>query len=92
MLHELEYQRPYIKGIALASGGANLPVKTFLQDCPYTLEDVLSDRFYPGEPATDEMMNRFCLEHKTWQTERLCRKLFVTLPGANRSVTATSKT
>lgn len=50
-------QKAYIKGIALASGETNLPVKTFGQDCLYTLEEILSDRFYPGEPATDDLMS-----------------------------------
>jgi Domain of unknown function DUF29 len=49
-------QISYIKGIALASGETNLPRKTFPENCPYTLEEILSDRFYPGEPATDELM------------------------------------
>jgi len=49
-------EKAYIKGIVLASGETNLPMKTFPQDCPYMLEDILSDRFYPGEPATDELM------------------------------------
>lgn len=50
-------QKAYIKGIALASGETNLPVKTFSQDCPYMLEEIMSDRFYPGEPATDDLMD-----------------------------------
>lgn len=50
-------QKAYIKGIALAAGETNLPVKTFPQDCLYTLEEILSDRFYPGEPATDDLMS-----------------------------------
>ncbi len=49
-------EKAYIKGIALATLETNLPVKTFPQDCPYMLEDILSDRFYPGEPAKDEVM------------------------------------
>ncbi|MBD2603928.1 DUF29 domain-containing protein [Scytonema hofmannii FACHB-248] len=57
-------QKAYIKAIVLASGETNLPMKTFPQDCPYTVEDILSDtlseslreRFFPGLPATDEMM------------------------------------
>ncbi len=50
-------QKTYIKGIALAAGATNLPAKTFPQEnCPYTLEDILSDRFYPGEPATEDLM------------------------------------
>lgn len=52
-------QKAYIKAIVLASGETNLP-----KDCPYTLEDILSDtlseslceRFFPGLPATDEIM------------------------------------
>ena len=50
-------QKAYIKGIVLASGDINLPVKTFPQYCLYTLDDILSDRFYPGEPATDDLMD-----------------------------------
>lgn len=49
-------QKAYIKGIALASGETNLPIKTFPQDCPYSIDEILSDRFYPGEPVTDDMM------------------------------------
>lgn len=48
--------KAYVKGIALGSGETNLPVKTFPQNCPYLLEEILSDRFYPGEPATDDLM------------------------------------
>ena len=48
--------KAYVKGIALASGETNLPVKTFPQNCPYLLEEILSDRFYPGEPTTDDLM------------------------------------
>jgi len=54
-LQEIQ-EKAYIKGIVLASGETNLPMKTFPQDCPYMLEDILSDRFYPGEPATDDLM------------------------------------
>jgi hypothetical protein len=49
--------KAYIKGIALASGETNLPLKTFPQDCPYALEDILNDGFYPGEPAMDDLMD-----------------------------------
>ncbi|BAZ53328.1 hypothetical protein NIES4103_60020 [Nostoc sp. NIES-4103] len=48
--------KAYVKGIALAAGETNLPVKTFPQNCPYLLEEILSDRFYPGEPATNDLM------------------------------------
>lgn len=43
-------QKAYIKAIVLAS------VKRFPQDCPYTVEDILSVRFFPGSPATDEII------------------------------------
>ncbi|MFB8793046.1 MAG: DUF29 family protein [Microcoleus sp.] len=46
----------YVKGMVLASGETNLPRKTFPENCPYGLEDIFSDRFYPGEPATDDVM------------------------------------
>jgi hypothetical protein len=49
-------QIAYTKGIALASGETNLPLKTFPENCPYTLEEILRDGFYPGEPATDDVM------------------------------------
>lgn len=48
--------KTYIKATVLASGETNLPLKTFPQDCPYIVEDILSDRFYPGTRATDEIM------------------------------------
>jgi hypothetical protein len=46
----------YIKGMALASVETNLPRKTFPENCPYTLEEIFSEAFYPGEPATDDVM------------------------------------
>jgi signal transduction histidine kinase len=49
-------QIAYIKGIALAAGETNLPRKIFPDTCPYALEEILSDRFYPGEPAEDKLM------------------------------------
>ncbi|MBW4613839.1 MAG: DUF29 domain-containing protein [Desmonostoc vinosum HA7617-LM4] len=49
-------QKAYIKGIALAAKETNLPVKTFPQDCPYMLEEIISDRFYPGEAVTDDLI------------------------------------
>lgn len=50
-------QAAYIKGLALASGETNLPRTTFPENCPYGLEDIFSDRFYPGEPETDDVMD-----------------------------------
>lgn len=49
-------QTAYSKGIALASGETNLPRKTFPENSPYRLEEIFSDSFYPGEPATDDVM------------------------------------
>lgn len=49
-------QIAYIKGMALAAGETNLALKTFPENCPYSLEEILSDRFYPGEVAADELM------------------------------------
>lgn len=46
----------YSKGMALAAGETNLPLKIFPENCPYSLEDILSDRFYPGEVAADDLM------------------------------------
>lgn len=49
-------QAAYVKGLALASGETNLPKKMFPTSCPYRLEEILRDGFYPGEPAADELM------------------------------------
>lgn len=47
-------QRAYKKGVELAVGETNLPHKTFLQDGSYTLEQILDEGFYPGEPTKAE--------------------------------------
>lgn len=49
-------QKVYEGGRDLALGETNLPLKTFPENCPYTLEKIFMDGFYPGEPAADEMM------------------------------------
>jgi hypothetical protein len=49
-------QKSYESGRDLAVKETNLPLKNFPTNCPYTLEEILSDRFYPGEPAADEVM------------------------------------
>lgn len=46
-------QRAYRKAVALAAGETNLPDNTFPSDCPYAFEQILSDRFYPGEPSAE---------------------------------------
>ncbi|MGB3205630.1 MAG: DUF29 domain-containing protein [Crinalium sp.] len=49
-------QKIYDNGRDLAVGETNLPIKTFPENCPYKLEEIFSDRFYPGEPIPDKMM------------------------------------
>jgi hypothetical protein len=46
----------YESGRDLAVGETNLPLKTFPENCPYTLDEIFRDGFYPGEPATDDVM------------------------------------
>ncbi|MEA5583741.1 DUF29 domain-containing protein [Nodularia harveyana UHCC-0300] len=48
--------KAYMKAIALAIAETNLPTKTFPPHCPYTLEEILSDRYYPGEATNDNLM------------------------------------
>jgi hypothetical protein len=43
--------KAYLKGVALAVGETNLPDETFPEICPYSLTEVLSEHFYPGEPS-----------------------------------------
>ncbi|HYW18359.1 MAG TPA: DUF29 domain-containing protein [Nodularia sp. (in: cyanobacteria)] len=40
----------------LASGETKLPFSTFPQQCLYSLVEVMSDRFYPGKGANDDLM------------------------------------
>ncbi|MCC5615803.1 DUF29 domain-containing protein [Nostoc sp. CHAB 5836] len=49
-------QESYQNSRDLASGETNLPLSTFPQQCLYLFEEILSDRFYPGEPTTDDLM------------------------------------
>lgn len=49
-------QESYENGRDLASGETNLPLSTFPQQCLYTFEEISSDRFYPGEAATGDLM------------------------------------
>jgi hypothetical protein len=44
-------QEAHENGRDLAMGETNLPEKTFPLDCPYSLTEILADRFYPGEPS-----------------------------------------
>jgi Domain of unknown function DUF29 len=45
----------YADASDLAAGETNLPFTTFPPACPYSLGDILSDRFYPGEPAAPDL-------------------------------------
>ena len=49
-------QKIYESGRDLAVGETNLPLKSFPENCPYTLTEIFRDGFYPGEPATDDVM------------------------------------
>jgi hypothetical protein len=41
--------KAYRKGVELAISETGLPRRLFPADCPYTLAEILNDRFYPGE-------------------------------------------
>ncbi|MCL6432990.1 MAG: DUF29 domain-containing protein [Leptolyngbyaceae cyanobacterium HOT.MB2.61] len=43
-------QKAYLKAVSLAVGEADLPDTSFPPECPYSLAEILSDRFFPGEP------------------------------------------
>ncbi|MEC4986954.1 MAG: DUF29 domain-containing protein, partial [Oscillatoria sp. PMC 1068.18] len=43
----------YQNGRDLAVKETNLPFSTFPQDCPYSLEEILGDRYYPGQPSPE---------------------------------------
>lgn len=49
-------QESYQNSRDLASGETNLRLSTFPKQCLYPFEEILSDRFYPGEPTTDDLM------------------------------------
>ncbi len=44
-------QKAYLKAVALAVGETDLSDSTFSPECPYSLAEILSDRFFPGEPS-----------------------------------------
>jgi hypothetical protein len=43
--------KAYARGVELAVGETNLPNHTFPTECPYSLMELLDDRFYPGESS-----------------------------------------
>ncbi|MBD2066846.1 DUF29 domain-containing protein [Leptolyngbya sp. FACHB-671] len=45
-------QQAFETGRDLAVSETNLPYKTFPSECSYSLEQILSDRFYPGESSS----------------------------------------
>ncbi|HEY9611161.1 DUF29 family protein [Allocoleopsis sp.] len=49
-------QKIYESGRDLAVGETNLPLKTFSDNCSYTLEEIVRDGFYSGEPAIDDVL------------------------------------
>lgn len=53
---ELEVILPgaYENSRDLASGETNLPLVTFPPECSYLWVEIVSDRFFPGEPMVDE--------------------------------------
>ncbi|MBD2690169.1 DUF29 domain-containing protein [Anabaena catenula] len=46
----------YQNGRDLAAGETNLPFSTFPNKCLYLYEEIISDSFYPGIPASDDLM------------------------------------
>ena len=47
-------QKAYAKGVILAVKETELPSGTFPVECPYSLTEILGDRFYPGEVSEFE--------------------------------------
>ncbi|HEY9889167.1 MAG TPA: DUF29 domain-containing protein [Candidatus Obscuribacterales bacterium] len=43
--------KAYGKAVKLAAQETTLSANTFPPECPYRLEEILSDRFYPGDPT-----------------------------------------
>lgn len=43
--------KSYLRALQLALEETKLPRKTFPKECPYSLEQILDDQFYPGEPS-----------------------------------------
>jgi Domain of unknown function DUF29 len=48
---EAALQQAYLKAINLAVQETSLLKRTFPAECPYSFIEILSDRFYPGEPS-----------------------------------------
>lgn len=48
---EKAIRKAYLKGIELAVEETGLLKRVFPVECPYRVEEILDDRFYPGEPS-----------------------------------------
>lgn len=44
-------RQAYLKGVELAVRETDLPKRTFPEECPYSLAEILDNHFYPGEPS-----------------------------------------
>ncbi|MBE9169937.1 DUF29 domain-containing protein [Pleurocapsales cyanobacterium LEGE 06147] len=44
-------RKAYLKGIELAVRETDLPKRTFPEECPYRLTEILDNNFYPGESS-----------------------------------------
>ncbi|OCQ98470.1 hypothetical protein BCD64_14235 [Nostoc sp. MBR 210] len=53
---EIAIQEAYENARDLASAETNLPLSTFPHQCSYILADIFNTSFYPGEPASDDLM------------------------------------
>jgi Domain of unknown function DUF29 len=53
---EAAMQEAYENARDLASAETNLPFATFPQQYSYVLAEILNENFYPGEPASDDLM------------------------------------
>ncbi|HEY9645297.1 MAG TPA: DUF29 domain-containing protein [Chroococcidiopsis sp.] len=48
---DIALPKAYLKGVALAVEETDLPTRTFPAECPYSIAEILGDRFYPGLPS-----------------------------------------
>ncbi|MBE9005779.1 DUF29 domain-containing protein [Fortiea sp. LEGE XX443] len=53
---EAALQETYENAKDLASGETNLPLSTFPQKSSYSLAEIFAESFYPGESASDDLM------------------------------------
>ncbi|MBD2487037.1 DUF29 domain-containing protein [Aulosira sp. FACHB-615] len=53
---EIAIQEAYENARDLASAETNLPLSTFPHQCSYIFADIFNPSFYPGEPASDDLM------------------------------------